>query len=328
MYARTNSLGRVGDDFEKRGKLRESGKFIVWSVTWDDVRESEDDVNYPLSIFNYQQVHLLKQALQQIHNPISHLVAGQNTVRQLYAYLSTPSLSSWEIYSALMVLAFMSPQRPPISNDFDETMREAMLNDPTPPRLEFSNDNQSGDCLYGAMHNFGSPLYLLTTVPSDARSPDQLVSAAKVTLRLHDPQEQRTLEIFKNGWRQSLQLSNLFQFLPGFNSVTSEQILEFPTEVVLYSLNSKTIPMANSPWEEVLEYAAPECINFLQDCQIRNLAIPIVGYELLGAGGQIVAEAELAWQDIQIAYLLSEQEQDANAFVEQGWQVFYSWPGG
>jgi hypothetical protein len=73
-------------------------------------------------------------------------------------------------------------------------------------------------------------------------------------------------------------------------------------------------------WEAAAGLAAAEVQPLLAELFAAGAPPPTVGYELLGADGCVVAEAELAWVGAQIAVLLGEaHERD---FLAAGWAVY------
>ena len=50
--------------------------------------------------------------------------------------------------------------------------------------------------------------------------------------------------------------------------------------------------------------------------------MPEVGFELVGANGAVLAEAELGWPAHRVAVLLSNRKADVAAFEAAGWQAF------
>jgi len=316
--------GRIGDDFQKRTLIQSSEKFLVWSITWDDVRESEDDTVFQLSLLNNAQSIFLSSALQKIGNPISAQLPNNNAVDQLLNYLNNPSIEPWQNFAGLLALALMSPPRPSVNLEVLEDKKHAMLNDGELPVLDFSEDNEEGNYLYGVYHQFGRPISIMLFVSEKAQQAKDIANQIQVILRLDDVQERRRLEIFKTSWRQSLLISNLSQFLPGFSMKSSEQLAQFPGDTEIMAVSPVSIEMrsVDQEWDEAIEFVSPECIELLTACRETRATVPVIGYELLSPEGQIIAEAELAWVEENAVYLLPHQEADSEFFSDAGWLVF------
>ena len=75
-------------------------------------------------------------------------------------------------------------------------------------------------------------------------------------------------------------------------------------------------------WDDLKELTDAKW-HFLIDLLAENeLPEPEIGYELAGKNGEIIAEAEFAWDDANIAFLLPDQMRFADSFKLAGWQVF------
>jgi hypothetical protein len=79
-------------------------------------------------------------------------------------------------------------------------------------------------------------------------------------------------------------------------------------------------------WQETLEQIIDdETLSFAKRCIALGLPEPsAVGYELVGAGDDVIGEAELAWESRKIAFFTQEQLDSEVAFVGEGWKIISS----
>jgi DEAD/DEAH box helicase domain-containing protein len=78
----------------------------------------------------------------------------------------------------------------------------------------------------------------------------------------------------------------------------------------------------SSEWADTLEYIN-DSAKAMADKMIA-IGVPVpssVGFELEDNMGAVIAEAEMAWEERKIAYLLPEQEEYRTVFENQGWAV-------
>ena len=80
---------------------------------------------------------------------------------------------------------------------------------------------------------------------------------------------------------------------------------------------------AAEDWMDARELVALELRCLVKALFKRRTPIPVVGFELTGNTGVVLAEAELAWPERNVAVLLSEQRDSKPAFEQAGWQVFH-----
>jgi DEAD/DEAH box helicase domain-containing protein len=322
-HARPNEyLGGIADDIRKRGSIRASDAFLVWSITWDDVQECEDDIAYRHSLLDSNQSRLLLNALNTINCPLPNIIATQNAVNQLLSYLSKPIIENWQAFSGLYAVALMTPQRPSISLIDLETKKSALLMSDLPPSLSFTEIITQGNYRYGVFQQYRNPIHLLIYKPDEARNISDICEHTHVVIRLDDRMENRNQPDFKIAWRRSLLALNLFQFLPSFDIRSTEQIMHFPN-FAIGRRPERVIIEEGENWDGVYDLVAFECVPLLNQCQELGSDLPVVGYELINTDGLVVAMAEFAWEGDKIAVFLPGQDEDVQLFIDHGWQAFF-----
>ena len=71
-----------------------------------------------------------------------------------------------------------------------------------------------------------------------------------------------------------------------------------------------------------MELVAPDLRRLVRGLFERHSPVPVVGFELIGSIGVVLAEAELAWPEQGVAVLLPEQRDSILTFQNAGWRVF------
>jgi len=188
------------------------------------------------------------------------------------------------------------------------------------PDLDIPDDAPPGDHLYGIIQRGDN--HLLMHAPQAALGAGDAAQMT-LTLRLHDAPDRREAEGFRETWRRFLLLSNLYQFLPGFASVTTEYARQFVPQEIGVEIEREIEIEGSVPaeWAEAVEYA-PECGELLRACIEAATSPPVVGYELLDNAGRIGGSAELAWEERQVAVFLPDQADDVAAFAGVGWKTY------
>jgi hypothetical protein len=200
-------------------------------------------------------------------------------------------------------------------------MTTAMRNDFLIPTLDIPKEASTGDHLYTVVECYNTSLKLLAFISqSDLQrnGPEDFT----ITLRLDDTVENRSAMHFRDAWRQFLLLNNLFQFLPNFLPVTTEQIQEFGPQEELLLEEIADAKVVDEIWAEAFTFADEECVDLLQACQNAALPPPMIGFELLDPSGKIIGQAELAWEGRQVAVFIPDQEADREAFLKSNWQFY------
>jgi len=75
-------------------------------------------------------------------------------------------------------------------------------------------------------------------------------------------------------------------------------------------------------WQSAMELASQDVQSWLAVLAHEGISLPEVGFELVDEHGRVLAEAELAWVSQRIAVLLTDYQDDAPRFEAQGWTVY------
>ena len=152
-------------------------------------------------------------------------------------------------------------------------------------------------------------------------------AAAAVVVHLHDDQASREGDGYRRVWNGVLRLFTLLQFLPGAwwttrTGVERDVYPEFPPPAESPTPPQPASGLSAEDWKDATELAAPEVHDLLGELSGRGAPVPEVGFELVGTRGAVLAEAELAWPELQVAVLLADEHADVSAFRAAAWQAF------
>lgn len=317
-----HAYSRLPDDLIKRQALISSGRFKVWSVTWEDVEAFSAQSGYSQKVMNASQQSKFRGFAQR--GELAHLetaVLG-NAVDQLLLYLGHPMDDQWLKLAGMLPLALMTPARPPVGEESAHQLSQRLMASGQRPRLELDANAAPGPYLYGISET--SCLQLLTYAPQQALS-SAAFAAIHLVLRLDDIQAMRAESNFSQEWRQFLLLLNIGQFLPNFAAVTSEMILLRPEENRTLrepSPEYEESGTVSEAWQTVFDLTLPDCHELLSDLKAKIHA-PDVGLALSDENNKVLAEAELAWGSHKTAVFLPEQSEDKQLFAQSGWHTFF-----
>lgn len=151
---------------------------------------------------------------------------------------------------------------------------------------------------------------------------------AEAMTRLHVCFDDRYPE--NEGYEQALygywKLVNLAQFMSDF-SFRSRKLVEhgFSAQAAKNEnwkarSNKTEQPAISDEWAELIELEViDESLAF--SMMELNLSAPEIGFSLVSAEGEIIAEAEYAWVEEKVAVLLPEMNAFKELFVDKGWRV-------
>ena len=72
---------------------------------------------------------------------------------------------------------------------------------------------------------------------------------------------------------------------------------------------------------DLVAHCDDRCRDFLRHWAEEQRLLPEVGYELQDSQGRVLAQAELAWPDRQVAIVMPEEHANVAAFEQEGWTV-------
>lgn len=315
------------EDAKKRNSLVTSGKFWVWSVTWEDVQSamdgklettlvdgleamcfnSKDKLPTPLrsmltdTFWTWHAVAVLLQWLgkptgdngDQYANKLAHH-AGATAFRMV------PNPASIELEKARATLV-----------DFWNSM-EHLPCERSSQSVACGNVNDSG-----LMLRYWWPNDLANTTLPAPLSPGFIIF--NDTQLQNEPQRHQI-------WRRWLWLFNIFQTLPGVLMATQPG-LDANDHVGLTISTGKRSGISilgaahAAAWASIIEEAMNSLAHGLQILMDAGLPPPDeVGYEL-EQNGEVVAEAELGWLQRKLVLLMPEHADSASVWELNGWTV-------
>ncbi len=320
----------TGDDSIKRLAVIRGG-LLQWSLTWRDLEPEFGGSGDALDLLRPEsgaagETKNVQQKLDSMWavGPLRSQLQ-KSSFDLLLQYLEDPDSCRWKqaVFAELLqVFDRATMADPQFRGRFDSFLAESL-----PPEAVSQQAGANGQVFVGATGGSlgsGSPhVDLVASLPASAiqdPDPDQ----AFVAVHLHDDHSESADEKeYRVAWNAALRAFNLIQFLPGAWWTTRTAVRSG-----LYPDFSVTTPPAvpgsaatNAAWSEVRELACEEVMDLVAELARSDLAVPNVGYPLQGGRGEVVAEAELAWEAQRVAVLVPSEEEAAKRFEEAGWIV-------
>ncbi len=299
-HADPNSGIRVGTDTAQRMALMRSGRFRVWSLTWDDVQEQ---FKTPVPRFEAEllspgaKLGALLAKLDPANTGNWKSLGGLSSFGILMLLLGAARSRSWATCAHSFVLSLLE-------------------NDPDTPgrlRLHWRRTHSDGSLLLRAEGGMDS-------VALQGRDFANL----NVRLCLFDDYAHHGLVEWKRAWREFLRLGNLLQFLHHFDFVSSLGLNDEVYAPIFEPVRPPREGAVPDQLAALMELVAPEMHDLCRKAAERGKALPEAGFELTSEEGEIVATAELAWLGCCLAVLLEHEADGARCFETAGWRVFFA----
>ncbi len=340
--------GRIADDLRKRASILASGRYAIWSLTWKDVEAfAAGKVAKPTApdLFESIDATMARKAFKLADVSLPDRLHKMNPVECLLEYLRAPSWVEWsKASSALLATAAVLGARrrvaPTSINSLEARLREEDAHFTVGPQALYSGDGLPPVLSHCAEAGWATLLARVEAVHVQQKKNDE----ARVLLRIFDEADARSASDFEPSWRAALTAWDRIPFHDRHEVLSSEGIqaeAAAPQPMAAEGDGADTASLSADglavPYRPSHRPQNPALTEFLEipgtPAEYRDLAVrlheagaplPEPGWEVVGARGRTVGEAELAWIDRKLAVVTEDEREAGQALERQGYRVF--WP--
>jgi DEAD/DEAH box helicase domain-containing protein len=313
---------RLRDDARKRSALVASGRYWVWSITWDDVQHAlagsvEGGVAIP-GLHQREAAHGVADAVGRALR-VTRPASAENAVAILLRWLAAPGTSTSPVLDGRQRVAASILATLTISPDSNEKPRvDGALREIARVLPDGCADIQPS-CADAQSHDPTGACVVIASWPRSFMEAHFEGGFGAVQLCASRAQDKTAL---KEAWRQWLAWFNCLQWLPNFFLVEEEGALHGDyANLGGHSIRAPASDPSNAAWSDAIASALASVREGLQHLRGLNLPPPDqVGFEY-AQDGQIVAEAELAWEAAHVVVLTEDQWAQRQIWHESGWQA-------
>lgn len=310
----------VHEDLMKRQGIFLGSKMLTWSLTWHDVNHvfagnevkipnvlRENITNAPLAfIQKISETRGLKT-----HNQIAEL----SPMVMLLKFLLQPDIETWRSYAMLRALCWLDQNR--MKNAEEKTAFEGQFQSwPS----QYVDSISNSDIIFCSSNQITDKNVNMTVfIAGEQAAITELDPEALVLSTVFDPINTDD-ELTKLTWQKLLQILNIGQFLPKFFAGTRKGIEN--GDFAQLEWGKKSDAIESTDWDKIAKLADEEISDLIHALASASVPIPEVGYELVDSKGAGLGEAELAWEEQKIAFMLDYQlEEGRSAFEKNGWDI-------
>ncbi|HHC25675.1 MAG TPA: DUF1998 domain-containing protein, partial [Desulfobacterales bacterium] len=214
----------VESDSAKRLAIIRSGRYHVWSLTWNDVSTyMSGDNNRAGSPFseglNPDMKPVQDKLLEKMGIRTLFKTALENPMEMLLSYLADPDDQAWRNLAFTRILGWFDNRKMRDDAFIGKAIKRVQQRTPTPfhHQLDCLDEAAWGEYVDGG----GSDLYIDCAVPLESIRKMNAQSAMS-SIWLDD--EESESDGFRESWQAFLSVGNLLQFLPLFGFFTSRGI--------------------------------------------------------------------------------------------------------
>lgn len=329
---------RIGQDMAQRMAIVQSGKFHVWSMTWHDVENKFkpmknffEDYTDPAGLLSGGNCNSLLEGygLSRFKKHIKY-----NSFDLLIHFLENPDEEKWQQFMFVVSLLHLDPKKFGNNYAVNEWMNaiDNLLPDEMAEKVKEADcPSLNKTCLYGSYKKVNQDgnksLRQCVVVEQKAVTPPGEPLGVRIGCCLNDDEERKNKPGFQPCWNGFLRLYNYYQFLPYSYFVTTDgnkskayDGIKLFEEIDTDADVPKKEP-AQEKWNEIKEITHEKFHGLLDLLRENGWPIPEAGYELEDAAGEIIASAELGWEELKIAFLTKTEIEYMSKFVDSGWKV-------
>ena len=282
---------RVSTDTAQRMAIVKSGKFIVWSLSWEDI-DSFDKRGATYSYKNYLAEANL-DLFKKLYKPSAKFIE-KSSFEWLIELLTSKDKLLWQERAKMLSASFIKPK------PFDTTQKSF---------------TQTGvdDLLELDEHYYGSSyedeeVSLTVIATRESLSKSQFENNI-VILHLKDRLGKLEFAL----WSGFLRSYNLFQFLEKTLFTTTLGVEAEAYNEILF----KQVTSFNQEWVAIFEEVVDEAQPLVKKLSMeKGISLPLVGEEIVDDKGVVVGESELMWSEEKIIVTLGEKP------LLEGWSIF------
>ena len=321
---------RVGEDFSQRMAIIRSGRFLVWSLTWKDVENQfHNQGDYFQNFMDpgktpggmHFSTVIEGYGLQEMKGVIK-----EGSFRWLMRFLADPDENQWRRFAYACGLNFLDPKHC-ASPEFCKSWTECLEEEAAPAVCSLLKEKLSDSLVGlggGENEDTGDFVRVLLAVEKSSMAGPKF-DGMRVLCCLRDGPEDWQKAGFESAWTGVLRVFNLFQFLPRAFVMSKQGIrkglYEDAATTACPSEKPEGEPSFKKEWEEIRKLVDQALYGLIDCLAAYDCPVPEPGYELMAETGEIIACAELAWEELKIALLREDEVGYQSFFEEEGWRI-------
>lgn len=236
----------LSQDILKRNALIASEKYLVWTITWDDLQE-----NKKLYVKILDDIENNK--LSAITNKLKLSIANENKdlfsiskFEQLLLLLKNPKLNEWQAYVISTIISWKE-NRPKISNNVVKEESVNLVNSIYKPNYNIINDTGESNNYYIVKNKLNNSECLSAFIAFTDDMVKELpklnsnmllnMDECHISLRIEDMFMNRKNDQFKKDWHAFWSMVNIMQFNDNLKLSSSELAAQYQGD--LYEMIKK-----------------------------------------------------------------------------------------
>lgn len=314
----------VGLDIAKRSAIVKSGKYHVFSITYDDIAGTANSGKQSNALGGHDaEIKKMITAYLPSTPGIKNIADGylQNNFELFLLLLAHPDITAWKSLSFISAFSLMGVSKGKINPNTAVRGIEELFSEASHALSGFTPVTDGS--YFGEMNvirnDEGKPF--MAGIADIAQESSRDIAAAMVLIKLFDTLVLKSHRDFKHVWCDFLRMYNLFQFLDNAFFITSTHMKEKDNCVRLFSEE----PAEELTGVDILtldNYSdlPPETVSIIKEIFKAGINNPVVPYELTDVRGVVIASATVGYEEKKIAFLSDYEIEFTRQFKAAGWK--------
>lgn len=294
---------RVAKDAEQRALLRSSGRMVVWSFSFDDLKNFEENTASPSDWHSEKGAARMMQVGNLKPGLVKLLTA--DPITQLLEFMINPDREDWERVGSWLPMMFLTGNPARGDNAAIATWALDLLD---------GKDTEVPSGEYACWSYRAGPLTVTAAFrpPKNAAAGPRMAETMTAVLALDDRDDH--LEIHDGrAWKEWLRLSNWFGLRDG-HLVTTRTLLTADSAAPEQSTDTTAL---SPEWQQLYDTAMPGAERgFVAELAAAGTPLPQLGVET--DNGDVI---DIAWPQRRVGVLLDRDSAAAQSLTEVGWTI-------
>jgi DEAD/DEAH box helicase domain-containing protein len=291
---------RMATDTRQRLSLQRTGKFRIWTITWDDIIDALKPGPVPAGLLGISNRTGL-QAFLARHNMQRWIDIGEiGSLRLLLLYLSQPKEEYWKLAAWGLIMSNIDPDKTDASawvNSVSKWIPESHKRwDPIWQGMKSGRQNAAAEWSG----------WVGKEIKNNA-----------LILRVNDSAIVRGED--KQCWQNFWRTVNVFQFVEDFVFVTEQAATDGSYNNIPMTPVGSDVTAINQDWQAIFDFMSDERVRETLKEAIAAGCRPPVAFHEIVENDTIVAQTEIAWPGQKVA--IASVVDDKNTLVSLGWKV-------
>jgi Distinct helicase family with a unique C-terminal domain including a metal-binding cysteine cluster len=291
---------RMETDTRQRLALHRTGKFLIWTITWDDINDALKPSPVSAGLLGISNSAGFQAFLAKKNMLSWQDIVEKGSMRLLLKYLSLPNHENWKYTAYGIVMSNVEPEKTDGAAWVSSVSRW------------LPGSHSGWDPIWQGMASKRNE-----TIAEWNAWVGREIKQNAVVLRMNDATIVRGDD--KQCWQDYWRTVNVFQFIPDFIFVIEQAVIDGSYNGIPMSAPAFVKATMSAAWQELFELYSDERVGALMKEALAAGFNPPIAFHEIVENETIIAQTEIAWPDQKVAIVCTSD--DKKTLLALGWKV-------